>query len=152
MTRGRAGTSGCSRSNESGRFEVYVAPFPGPGRKWQVSTRGGFYPCWRTDGREIFYQALDGTLTAAEITLAVATVKAPFKVPPPGYESSVFHPARDGRRVLVVVVEPVAQETMRPLTIFLNWTASRSRSPRTKTPAIVGLVRWRCRPTSSLAA
>ena len=42
-------------STESGRAEVYIAPFPGPGRKWQVSTKGGFWPQWRGDGRELFF-------------------------------------------------------------------------------------------------
>ena len=46
------------QSNESGRTEVYVAPFPGPGRKWQVSAQGGAYPLWRQGGREILYQEL----------------------------------------------------------------------------------------------
>ncbi len=113
-------------SDESGRYEVYVAPFPGPGRKWQVSTQGGVYPHWRGDGREIFYQALDGTVTAAEITLgkdtlSIGAVRPLFKAPTPAANSYVLHPARDGRRFLVV--EPVAQETQRPLTVVLNWTA-----------------------------
>jgi eukaryotic-like serine/threonine-protein kinase len=42
-------------SHESGRSEVYVRPFPGPGRPVQISTNGGSDPCWSRDGREIFY-------------------------------------------------------------------------------------------------
>ena len=42
-------------SNESGRSEIYVRPFPGPGGKWQVSTEGGSRPEWSHDGRELFY-------------------------------------------------------------------------------------------------
>ena len=42
-------------SNESGRSEVYLRPFPGPGGKWQVSTEGGARPEWSRDGRELFY-------------------------------------------------------------------------------------------------
>jgi Tol biopolymer transport system component len=42
-------------SNESGSFEVYVRPFPGPGGKWQVSTGGGFFPKWSRNGKELFY-------------------------------------------------------------------------------------------------
>ena len=42
-------------SRESGEIEVYVAPFPGPGGKLQISTAGGYAPRWRRDGREIFY-------------------------------------------------------------------------------------------------
>jgi serine/threonine-protein kinase len=42
-------------SNESGRFEVYVRPFPESGGKWQLSTEGGKGPVWSRDGREIFF-------------------------------------------------------------------------------------------------
>ena len=47
-------------SNESGRSEVYVRAFPGPGGKWQVSTNGGLAPVWSRNGRDLFYSALDG--------------------------------------------------------------------------------------------
>jgi hypothetical protein len=55
------------QSNESGRIEIYVQPFPGPGGRWQVSVDGGAQVRWRGDGKELFYLALDGTLTAAPI-------------------------------------------------------------------------------------
>ena len=42
-------------SNESGRPEVYVRPFPGPGSKWPVSTGGGASPTWSRTKRELFY-------------------------------------------------------------------------------------------------
>ena len=54
-------------ANNSGVFEVYVQPFPGPGRPVQVSTKGGDQPQWRPDGAELFYLALDGRLTATSI-------------------------------------------------------------------------------------
>ena len=44
-------------SNESGRDEIYVRPFPGPGGKWQVSTAGGQSPIWSRTRRELFYSA-----------------------------------------------------------------------------------------------
>jgi len=43
-------------SNESGHDEVYVQPFPGPGRKWPISTDGGADPVWSRSGRELFYR------------------------------------------------------------------------------------------------
>ena len=46
-------------SNESGRFEVYVRPFPGPGGKWQVSTEGGRPPKWSRTRHQLFYLGLD---------------------------------------------------------------------------------------------
>jgi serine/threonine-protein kinase len=46
-------------SDESGRDEVYVRPFPGPGGRVQVSTGGGTEPAWSPDGRELFYRSAD---------------------------------------------------------------------------------------------
>jgi Tol biopolymer transport system component len=42
-------------SNESGRTEVYVQPFPPTGAKYQVTTIGGSQPLWSPDGKELFY-------------------------------------------------------------------------------------------------
>ena len=58
-------------SNESGRYEVYVQPFPDGGAKWQVSTSGGVQARWRSDGKEIFY--VEGnTLMAVSVTTSPA--------------------------------------------------------------------------------
>ena len=46
-------------SNESGRSEIYLRPFPGPGGKWQVSTQGGARPEWSRDGKELFFFEAD---------------------------------------------------------------------------------------------
>jgi hypothetical protein len=43
-------------SDESGRYEIYVQPYPGPGGKWQISTEGGTEPVWGHNG-EIFYRS-----------------------------------------------------------------------------------------------
>jgi len=55
-------------SNESGTWEVYVRPFPGPGGRWQVSTGEGGFPLWSRDGRELFFQTLDQRVMAAGYT------------------------------------------------------------------------------------
>jgi serine/threonine-protein kinase len=57
-------------SEESGRPQVYVRPFPDTGEgKWQVSTDGGIQPQWAHSGRELFYRNADGGLVAATVTL-----------------------------------------------------------------------------------
>jgi dipeptidyl aminopeptidase/acylaminoacyl peptidase len=43
-------------SDESGRYEVWVQPFPGPGPKWQISMAGGIQPIWSEDGKQLFYR------------------------------------------------------------------------------------------------
>jgi Tol biopolymer transport system component len=51
-------------SDESGRNEVYVRPFPGPGGKWQISTGGGHRPVWSKRGSELFYGSTEGMMVA----------------------------------------------------------------------------------------
>jgi hypothetical protein len=53
-------------SNESGRYEVYVQPYPGPGGKSQISTEGGTEPAWNSNGRELCYRSGD-KMMAVEI-------------------------------------------------------------------------------------
>ena len=55
-------------SNESGRYEVYVRPFPGPGGKWQISTDGGTYPTWSRIRPELFYGTTDGRIMVVQFT------------------------------------------------------------------------------------
>ena len=55
-------------SNESGRVEVYVRPFPNTeAAKWQVSTRGGAMPRWAPNGREVYYHDFSDSLVAIEV-------------------------------------------------------------------------------------
>jgi serine/threonine-protein kinase len=53
-------------SNESGRAEIYVRPFPGPGGKWQVSVEGGDFPRWSRMSRQIFFENGDRRIMVAE--------------------------------------------------------------------------------------
>jgi hypothetical protein len=54
-------------SDETGRPEVYVQPFPPTGAKWQVSITGGDEPVWRGDGRELYYIDPGGQLIAVRV-------------------------------------------------------------------------------------
>jgi len=56
-------------SNESGRHEVYVQPYPGPGERHLISTRGGEQPAWNANGRELFYVQGGGYAPGGPITL-----------------------------------------------------------------------------------
>lgn len=57
-------------SNETGNFEVYVRPFPGPGGKWQVSTGGGRYPKWSRTSKELFYRTVDSKIMIVPYTVS----------------------------------------------------------------------------------
>jgi serine/threonine protein kinase len=114
-------------SNESGRFEVYVQPFPGPGGKWQVSTGGGIAPRWRRDGKELFYIAPDGKLMAAPIHAAGQTLD--FGSPVSLFQTRIvdggsyplkqqYAVAPDGQRFLINIAD---ESTASPITIVTNW-------------------------------
>ena len=60
-------------SNESGRFEVYVRPFPNANAgRWQISTQGGRSPRWSPDSRELYFEDFPGNLMAVRVTTAPA--------------------------------------------------------------------------------
>jgi serine/threonine-protein kinase len=56
------------QSNESGRFEIYVRPFPGAGSRVQVSNEGGTEPVWARSGRALFYRTAAGIVSVAVTT------------------------------------------------------------------------------------
>jgi Tol biopolymer transport system component len=51
------------QSNLSGRWEVYVQPFPDLAGRWQLSTQGGATPQWHPNGRELFYRHGDAMMS-----------------------------------------------------------------------------------------
>ena len=115
-------------SDESGKPEVYVQPFPASGAKWQISNNGGSHPKWRRDGREIFYFGADSKIVAVEIKTG-ATLQV--GVPQPLFDArSLSGPSalvtyavtRDGQRFLIPA--PVREESSgTPATLVVNWTA-----------------------------
>jgi len=124
-------------SNESGPYEIYVRPFPGPGGRWLVSAGGGRYPRWRRDGRELFYVTPDDRLTAVPIRLTAdapaldsGAAMALFQrrlafggnVTLAGFTSKAqYAVASDGRFLLNVADDEAVAS---PITVVLNWTAA----------------------------
>jgi Tol biopolymer transport system component len=113
-------------SNESGRNEIYVASFPGPGGKWQISTAGGAYPRWRRDSSEIFYLAPDNRLMVASVSskganFEVGAVKPLFVTRIATRGSYQYDVSPDGQKFLVDAAPQQAMSS--PITIVLNWTA-----------------------------
>ncbi|HQR44903.1 MAG TPA: protein kinase, partial [Thermoanaerobaculia bacterium] len=114
------------QSTESGRSEIYVQSFPGPGGKWQISTGGGLEPQWRADGRELYYRAPDQKVMAVDVQTGNAvTAGTPHALFQGRFDMSIARnrllPAADGRRFLVVA--PLGREAMTPTTVVLNWSA-----------------------------
>ncbi len=116
-------------SNESGKGEIYVAPFPGPGGNWRVSSGGGAQPRWRRDGSELFYIAPDGKLMTVGVksgpTFEAETARPLFQTRPrePTYAGDLFNydVSADGQRFLMN--NEVAETNIPSLDVVLNWSA-----------------------------
>ncbi len=111
-------------STETGRAEVYVAPFPGPGAKVPISTAGGTQPRWRRDGTEIFYVA-GNRLMAASVngqgaTFEVGAARPLFEIRPRSGFGSFYDVSADGQRFLV---NTIVESTSTPITLVVNWPA-----------------------------
>ena len=113
-------------SFESGRSEIYVQPYPGPGGKWQISTEGGTEPAWNPNGRELFYRSGD-KMMAVDITskpgFAAGTPRNLFEG---RYETAIvpidnYDVSPDGQRFLML--KPIEQTRAAPtqINIVLNW-------------------------------
>jgi Tol biopolymer transport system component len=110
-------------SDESGRFEVYVQPFPGPGGKRQISTEGGSEPAWNPNGKELFYRSGDAMMAvdvATKPTFALGNPRmlfagqyVPAPVPITNYDVS-----QDGQRFLMVKPE---EKVISQINIVQNW-------------------------------
>jgi Tol biopolymer transport system component len=115
-------------SNESGRDEVYVAPFPGPGPKFQISMVGGSQPLWRRDGKEIFYVAPANKLMAVAINLRGSRVEASTAQPlldvSPVGGGMAYAASGDGQRFLVNTADAPPAST---IAIVVNWLTSRNK-------------------------
>ena len=119
-------------SNESGRREVYVVPFPGGGGKWQVSTQGGGDPEWRSDGKELFFMTQGDRLMSVDVqangtSLQLGIPKAILQGlvsdgPQIGHNYAV---STDGQRFLIRTSERAGE--IPATTVFVNWTSAIAR-------------------------
>jgi eukaryotic-like serine/threonine-protein kinase len=112
-------------STESGPREIWVQPFPPTGSKWQVSTGGGVGPRWRGDGKELFYVAADGMLTAVAIeagsTFEKGAPRPLFQTMFRGGVYASYTVSHDGKRFLINV--PPGVEDVTPITVVMSWPA-----------------------------
>jgi serine/threonine-protein kinase len=62
------------RSNETGKYEIYVQPFPaGGGGRWQISAGDGLYALWSNNGRELFYETADNRIMVVDYAVEGAS-------------------------------------------------------------------------------
>jgi eukaryotic-like serine/threonine-protein kinase len=124
-------------SNESGRYEVYVQPFPASGGKWQISTEGGREPIWSRNGREIFYRTGDKMMAvdvAIQPAFQAAIARVLFQGPyePTTSVSPNYDVSTDGQRFLMV--QPSDQQpAVTEFNVVLNWFEELKRLAPTET-------------------
>jgi eukaryotic-like serine/threonine-protein kinase len=114
-------------SNESGRYEVYVQPYPGPGGKWQISTEGGTETVWNPSGRELFYRSGDKMMAvdiATQPGFAAGKPRTLFegRYEPGPLQIDNYDVSPDGQRFLML--KPSEQTSSSPLTqivVVHNW-------------------------------
>ena len=114
-------------SNESTRMEVYVDRFPQRGDRRPVSTNGGGWPRWSSDGRQLYYLSPDNRLMAAAVRftasgLDIAPPVALFSVrprPPMRLDAYAYDVAGDGRFIVNTLVDQTSGNEIKAL---FNWT------------------------------
>jgi Tol biopolymer transport system component len=111
-------------SDESGQFEIYVEPFPGPGRRWRVSTESGVYAVWSANGGEILYHQFDGRVMSATVEqqgagLQIGQPRALFQTANPSAGGAIFAPTPDAESFLIVPSDSQEADTL--LNLVVNW-------------------------------
>ena len=131
-------------SNESGRNEIYVRPFPNvEADRQQVSTNGGTQPLWARNGQELFYESM-GTLMRVPVKTGATFERgtpekvfdaSPYLVRPPGAgPGRMYDVSADGQRFLMIKETSVADERPPSARIILvqNWFEELKRLVPTK--------------------
>jgi eukaryotic-like serine/threonine-protein kinase len=110
-------------SDESGRYEIYVRPYPGPGGKWQISTEGGNEPVWGHNG-EIFYRSGNKMVavdTTSHPSFSAGRPKVLFESPyvPALQTNANYDVSPDGQRFLMVKENEATSAAQ--INVVLNW-------------------------------
>jgi len=119
------------RSSETGPAEIFIAPFPGPGKKTRVSDDGGNNPKWRRDGRELFYISPTNIMMAVDVDIRgiepiIGTPRPLFTAPfARTGAQSWYDVTPDGQQFVINAVQDSSGPV--PFTIISNWLAARKR-------------------------
>jgi len=112
-------------SNESGKDEVYLRPYPGPGRTMTVSSAGGTDPVWSPAGNELFYRNGNDLMVVPIQTSPHAILGRPQKLfdlqllGAAGPTNPAYDVTRDGQRF--IMVQPAEGERTKLVHVILNW-------------------------------
>ena len=126
-------------SAESGRNEVYVRPFPGPGGRVKISSDGGAEPAWSADRKELFYRSGDKLMavrieTTPAFTAEAARVLLTGRYQRGGDEANPreYDVSPDGTRFLFLKPDGTKELPITQLQVIANWPALLARAPSDK--------------------
>ena len=114
-------------SGESGRREIYVQPFPGPGGKSQISTEGGTEPVWPRNGRELFYRNGERMMAVeitTEPTFSAGSPRLLFEGRQFSFSAGFganYDVTSDGQRFVMMQASEQQQEAATQINVVLNW-------------------------------
>jgi hypothetical protein len=131
-------------SNESGRPEVYVTPYPGPGARIPISPDGGTDPVWRRKGGELFYRNGDKMMAVSLVDRPTFTPSKPrvlweghylhgvnSSCGPAGVTSSNYDVTSDGTRF--VMIEDKTQDVVsQKINVVLGWAEELKQAAQIK--------------------
>jgi serine/threonine-protein kinase len=116
------------QSNESGRYEVYVRPFPAGTGQWQVSTGGGSEPRWSRKGDKLWFRAFGNVLMEVDVTtgatFTLSEPRAVFEGDPVGIDLTLGYAVLgDGDRFIATRRMPDLDGSSPGITVVQNWLA-----------------------------
>jgi Tol biopolymer transport system component len=116
-------------TDESGREEVYVQPFPGPGGKWQISNEGGSWPLWAPNGKQLYYRSagLGSHVWVVDVQTGsgFSASKPRLLFEQPGYARGTpirtWDISRDGQRFLMAKLGESKRQPVTEIILVQNW-------------------------------
>ena len=111
-------------SDETGRFEIYLQPFPGPGPRTQISRAGGNEPLWAHNGKELFFREPADKLMVATLSNGVVTGTPRVLFALPSWTGQVFRTNYDvspDDQQFVMIRSSTANPANRRIHVVLNW-------------------------------
>jgi Tol biopolymer transport system component len=112
-------------TDETGRFEVVVQPFPNPTFKRQVSIGGGGHPRWRSDGKELFFISPDGKMMASQVHPSTSSFES--ETPTALFQTRIFNEQYVSRPQYAVsadgrfLINQTVEESKPAIMLILNW-------------------------------
>jgi serine/threonine protein kinase len=114
------------------RWDVFVSPVEGGRRKWQISTEGGVWPQWKSDGSELFVNSFDGSVLAFTVdteseTFGVGSSRVVARAESPSGDGTAYSIHPDGTRILRTGMDPSATSEISLVHLVTDWRRGLAR-------------------------